>query len=575
MAISWTYEYYCSRLGVKFEYEDRFICKGPAYTSAYANSALGYDFTNDPTEKLFYGYATDTTYPETVGYPILFMKTTGALQYYIKDSSIYQNISGTQMNYTLTLNANGGTASSNGSSLTVTINAQNYNAISAWLPSRTGFQLQGMYTATSGGTKIYNANGSITNDGTYWKNNVWVYPGNVTLYAQWKGNTYYVKYNGNGNTGGSMSNSTHTYGTASNLSANAFTKTGHSFAGWATSASGSVYLGNQASITGLTATNGGTYNLYAKWSANKYTVSFDSQGGSSCSAITPTYGSTYGTLPTPTRAGYTFNGWYTAKTGGTKITSSSTMSTASGHTLYAQWTGYTYYVKYNANGGSGSMSNSTHVYGTAKALTANAFTYTGRSFNGWATSSTGSKVYNNQQSVNNLTTTSGGTVNLYALWKINQYTLTVNPNGGSWKGSTSNSTITQDYNSTYTLETPVRKGYTFSGWTKSSGSGSISGSTFTFGAGAATISAGWTINKYTLTVNANGGTWSGTTPVSQNYGTTLTVATPKREGYTFKGWILSGGDGASISGTTFTFGEGNSTLTATWENNSSNIYFYK
>ncbi len=78
----------------------------------------------------------------------------------------------------------------------------------------------------------------------------------------------------------------------------------------------------------------------------------------------------------------------------------------------------TYQVKYNANGGTGTMGNSTHEYGTPKALTANGFTKTCHAFAGWATSSNGAKVYNNSQSVSNLTTTNNGTVNLYAVWNV-------------------------------------------------------------------------------------------------------------------------------------------------------------
>ena len=88
--------------------------------------------------------------------------------------------------------------------------------------------------------------------------------------------------------------------------------------------------------------------------------------------------------------------------------------------LYAKWTGITYYVKYNANGGTGTMANSTHQYGTASNLRANSFSrgsyYT---FQGWSTTPTGTVKYANNASINNLTTTNGQTINLYAVWKIN------------------------------------------------------------------------------------------------------------------------------------------------------------
>ena len=82
---------------------------------------------------------------------------------------------------------------------------------------------------------------------------------------------------------------------------------------------------------------------------------------------------------------------------------------------------FPYSVKFNANGGTGSMANESFIYGMAKALTANAFTRTGYTFQGWATSANGAKVYNDKQSVSNLTETSGTVVNLYAVWKSALY----------------------------------------------------------------------------------------------------------------------------------------------------------
>ncbi|MBQ7295375.1 MAG: InlB B-repeat-containing protein [Clostridia bacterium] len=70
-----------------------------------------------------------------------------------------------------------------------------------------------------------------------------------------------------------------------------------------------------------------------------YILTFDANGGScSTASKTVTYSNNYGTLPTPTRSGYTFNGWYTTAIGGTKVTSSSVMNEIGDHTLYAHWT---------------------------------------------------------------------------------------------------------------------------------------------------------------------------------------------------------------------------------------------
>lgn len=70
-----------------------------------------------------------------------------------------------------------------------------------------------------------------------------------------------------------------------------------------------------------------------------YTITFNANGGTvSPTSKTVTKGSTYGTLPTATRTGYTFDGWYTAASGGTKITSTTTVSITANQTLYAHWT---------------------------------------------------------------------------------------------------------------------------------------------------------------------------------------------------------------------------------------------
>ena len=88
-----------------------------------------------------------------------------------------------------------------------------------------------------------------------------------------------------------------------------------------------------------TVTTASNHTLYAHWTPREYTVYFDPNGGSiSTISKKVTYGEAYGTLPTPTRDGYTFKGWYTAASGGSRVRTSTTVTTASDHTLYAHWT---------------------------------------------------------------------------------------------------------------------------------------------------------------------------------------------------------------------------------------------
>jgi len=81
------------------------------------------------------------------------------------------------------------------------------------------------------------------------------------------------------------------------------------------------------------------HTLYAQWTANVYTVTFDANGGTAPNPGTKevTYAATYGDLATTTRDGYTFSGWFTQATGGSEVTSESTVTNPANHTLYAQW----------------------------------------------------------------------------------------------------------------------------------------------------------------------------------------------------------------------------------------------
>ena len=193
---------------------------------------------------------------------------------------------------------------------------------------------------------------------------------NSTYYAQWTPITYTVAYNGNGNTGGSTASSSHTYDAAKNLTANGFTRTGYTFAGWNTAANGSgTSYTNGQSVTNLTTTQGATVTLYAQWTINYYNLTYDANGGTGGSGPTST---AYGTAlnpPTVTRTGHTFNGWSPPVP--------STMPAANS-TYTAQWTANTYNVVFNGNGNTGgTMSAQGITYGSTANLTANAFTKTG------------------------------------------------------------------------------------------------------------------------------------------------------------------------------------------------------
>ena len=141
--------------------------------------------------------------------------------------------------------------------------------------------------------------------------------------------------------------------------------------------------------------------------------------------------------------------------------------------------------------------------------------------------------------------------NYPVLIELTEFTLTVNPNGGTWNGSSSSQNFTQNYATTKSIPNPdAREGYTFKNWSLS-GAGSLSGTIFTFGAGDCTLTANWTINSYSLSVDPNGGTWNGSSnvsSVSQNYNTTKSLTAPSRTGYSLGAWVLDGGGSISTFG---------------------------
>ena len=158
----------------------------------------------------------------------------------------------------------------------------------------------------------------------------------------------------------------------------------------------------------------------------------------------------------PTKTGYTFTGWYTDPECNNKYTEDKVIGNI---TLYAGFRANTYTIVFNANTGSGSMSNQTMTYDTAANLTANTFTKDKYTFKGWATTAGGAVEYTDGQSVKNLTATDGATINLYAVWELNSYTVSFVVDGET------TSMINVNIDASATLpEEPSKEGYNFVGW---------------------------------------------------------------------------------------------------------------
>ena len=407
--------------------------------------------------------------------------------------------------------------------------------------------------------------------------------------------------------------------------------------------------------------------LYAICSANSYKVLLDNQGATTAgtSSVSVTYGKNISNITVPAKkykvtlvydstkteekkVKLTFGGYYSETNGkGIQYINAS----GSGVKAYDKAKDTTLYAKWNS-----------------ASITLPTPSKTGNTFAGWYTQSSGGTKVSN-------TYTPTGNVTLYAHWTNVNYTLTINPNGGTWNNTTSNSTKTGTVNSKLSIANPTPKGYTvsfnpnggnnvnsitsqrtFKNWSLS-GPGSMSGTTYTFGAGNATLTAnynngsitlpsatkaghnfkGWYSNgcgttfignagesytptsnvtlkacysyyAYILDVYPNGGTWNGTTektridpladPKPSIYGnkdytgkiySTIDIPNPiPPSGYTvsfntnggssvssiastksFDGWDNS--SPGKFSGTTYKYGEGSGYIMAKYKNNSVNL----
>ena len=452
--------------------------------------------------------------------------------------------------YTITFNGNGVTVPTASRTKEVT-NGGKYGTLPTL--TRSGYTFKGWYTAREGGTKITSTTTvNLTAD--------------RTLYAQWTKTSGTVKVTFNAN-GGSVSPSTRTYNRNSYYtSLPTPVRSGYTFNGWYTASSGGTRITSSSKVT----TTASTQTLYAHWTrsaSSTVRVTFNANGGSvSPSVRTYTRNSYYTNLPTPVRSGYTFGGWYTASSGGTRITSSTKVTTtASTQTLYAHWTrsaSSTVRVTFNANGGSVSPS--------IRSYTRNSY-YTnlptpvrsGYTFNGWYTSSTGGTRVTSSTRV----TTTASTQTLYARWtKSASATVRViyDANGGSVSPSSQTYTRNSYYNN---LPTPVYSGYTFTGWyTAKTGGTKITTSTrVTTTASTQTLYARWTKSAmFMLTFDANGGSVLQNTASVVNGGFYRSLPTPVYSGRHFAGWYTARTGGTKITPSTRVSLVGDRTLYAHW-----------
>lgn len=439
--------------------------------------------------------------------------------------------------YKVTFNANGGSSTPDAKTSTRT---PKY-AFSKWNTksdgSGTNYSAGASYTPSSAVTLYATWTTSYTNNSI-------TLPSAIT-----KPNTsetpYTVTLNANG-------------GSCSPASLSAARTTSYTFKGWNTNSSGSgTNYSAGASYTPSAATT-----LYAKWTSSTSTAAV--------------------TLPTPTRAGHTFNGWYTAASGGTKVGNAGASYTPSGNvTLYAQWTIHTHTLTLVKGTGVESFTGAgTYNYGVKAPTTATASTgyhltkYTGTLHDGsgdseWTLSTTGTTPTTHEDT---WTMNADRTITVHAT--KNTYAISYNANGGT--SSSIPASQTKTYGTALTLSStkPTRSNST----TTYTVTYNVNGGSSSHSAGTATKTTTYTFSSWNTTSSGTGTSYSAGGSYTANAAATLyaqwsssssttsvTLPTPTRTGYTFRGWSTSS---TATSGTTGSYTPtGNVTLYATWAKN--------
>lgn len=385
---------------------------------------------------------------------------------FVVDTTLTKTIKIVNETYTVTFVGNGGevVAIDDGTARTVIGYPEETEMFNNIVFVRPGYMLEGVYTDTACTDEFWKPGMSNPIMGTQ----------NITVYLKWTPYSYTVFFDANG-------------GEVSVLSKNVLvgtpygelptpTRTGYSFDGWY-DADAPVEAITAESIVEIVADQ----TLKASWTANNYTVRFNLGDGTALAdEKTVTYGQTYGDLPTPTRTGLSFNGWYTAEVGGSKITANMQVAIVKDTYLFAHWTANSYTARWSdGTGYSISVNRTASPYGGASigSLTSGCTVFYGDEITVVYTAEDGYTL--GECGAKRITINGNVTPNdIYATVTANEYTYSViyQSSNGTSLGS---ATATYAFGTTNTITPPSYRGYN----TPSSQSvkwDSTSGKTITF-----------------------------------------------------------------------------------------------
>jgi len=321
----------------------------------------------------------------------------------------------TPIEYTISLKANGGNTTYIDDEVHYYIYDSKFTIDE---PTRTGYTFNGWYLDSAFKKKVT----TITPTSAT----------NMTLYAKWiEGVNYTISYNGNTNTSGKVSNTKVTAGKDITLATSAFKKIGKVFKWWNTSqdGQGTSYLTKQTILKSspLTLIPNTTVTLYAIWDdPHDFTIYFNSDNVESSNRISQTMSnSSYKALKanTYTKPGYTFMGWDIDSSADTVVFKNKATYQGYDHNedssvnLYAVWQENTYTIKFNKNGGTGSLPTSVKLsYTQNYTLPSSSLTRGTKSFIGWSTNYKDTTPMYTNEEISKLSTKNGSTVTLYAIY---------------------------------------------------------------------------------------------------------------------------------------------------------------
>ena len=250
-------------------------------------------------------------------------------------------------------------------------------------------------------------------------------------------------------------------------------------------------------------------------------VTYNAMGGTVSPSTTISDCGIYENLAEPTREGYSFDGWYTAANGGTKITEYYTSYNYDPHTIYAHWTINSYTVEFIDD--DVTVKEETLTYNSNINFPEENPKKEGYTFAYWCENETIGEEYTG-------TTVPAYNLTLYPKFTPNKYTVTFECAEGI-----SCPPITDDFMASIADFVPKREGYTFAGWYIDEGLETEYTET-TIPAKNITLYPKFDINKYTVTFECAEGI--SCPPITEDYKSTITLPSPEREGYTFAGWYI-------------------------------------